>query len=569
MIMRLVLAYYNPKRFSRAVSRFVPMVKSIHLFSQNQCDPRRPDEQKMQAMIDQMPPDGREVIQPPPPPARKSGSFASDLAKIVSGTTIAQGINVLSSPVLSRLFLPAAFGTSALFNSFTGVIGRVSSFSYDLSIMLPEDEEEAANMFGVSLILSLLTSLLLVPILWLTQDVLLTALRATELTPYIWYLPPTLFFVGCNRTLNIWNARAHQFGRLSKRNVTNVIVTVAVSLTAGFLGYTTAGSLILGVFMGMAVATTIHAIRIGREDHHVLRKIRLTGMWAGMVRYRKFPFYDSWASLLNSISWQMPTFMLTFFFNPQVVGFYALGTRVLRLPIDFLGTSISQAFFPQAAEAKSNNRLPELVESTFRRLTSFSIFPLLILMVIGEDLFRVVFGAEWGEAGVYTQYLSIWMFFWFMSAPMGVLFRVLEKQEMHLRINILIFVTRLVSLYAGGSLGSPRLAIILFSLSGVLSYGYMTLAIIHASGMEWGRIARILAKYLVLFLPLGIALAAMTAYSVSIWLRIALSVVVGLAYYYHILVSDAELSKVLSKFAWARKLGFKTHTTGEGQVQHD
>jgi lipopolysaccharide exporter len=515
-------------------------------------------------MIDNIEPEQEQPGRKPSASIRRSGNFASDLAKIVSGTTIAQGLNVLVSPILSRLFLPAAFGTSALFNSFTSVFAHITSLSYDHAIMLPEDEEDAANMLGISLLLTMVTSSLIIPIIWFGQSFFLNLLRATDLSPYVWFLPPTIFFVGSNRALNYWNARAHQFGRISRRNITNVLVTISISLAAGFLGYTTAGSLIFGIFLGMVVATIIQAVEIWRDDHLTFKKIRPVGMWSGMVRYRKFPLYDSWSALLNGISWQMPTFLLTFFFTPQVVGFYALGTRVLRLPIDLLGSSIAQAFFPQAAEAKLHNRLPEVVESTFRRLVGFSIFPLLVLMIVGEDLFRLVFGAQWGEAGVYTQYLSIWMFFWFISAPMGQLFQVLEKQESHLRINLLIFATRLASLFAGGYLGSPRLAIIFFSASGVLVYGYMSLAIIHSAGVKWSRITQILGKYLALFLPAGLVLTALTILNVNIWLRIALIGITGLIYYYYTLISDPELTGILAKFPIARKLGFKPGPPSQG-----
>ncbi|HSV85934.1 MAG TPA: hypothetical protein VLH85_05125, partial [Levilinea sp.] len=154
--------------------------------------------------------------------------------------------------------------------------------------------------------------------------------------------------------------------------------------------------------------------------------------------------------------------------------------------------------------------------------------------------------------------------FWFISAPMGQLFRVLEKQELHLWINILIFVTRLASLYAGGAAGSPRLAIIFFSASGVLVYGYMSLAIIHSAGVEWRRITRILVKQALLFLPAGLALAVLTILSANIWLRIGLAALAGLAYYYYILISDPELAGFLAKYPLGRRLGFKPAPPLEG-----
>jgi O-antigen/teichoic acid export membrane protein len=56
-------------------------------------------------------------------------------------------------------------------------------------------------------------------------------------------------------------------------------------------------------------------------------------MALGIKRYRKFPLLDSWSSLLNAISWQLPTFILSAFFSAKVVGYYALGMNVLQLPM--------------------------------------------------------------------------------------------------------------------------------------------------------------------------------------------------------------------------------------------
>ena len=78
--------------------------------------------------------------------------------------------------------------------------------------------------------------------------------------------------------------------------------------------------------------------------------------------------------------------------------------------------------------------LPDWVEKNFRILVNFGMFPMAVMTVIGQDVVVVVFGQQWREAGVYTQILSIWGFFQFISSPMSTLFYVLEKQEFLLKL---------------------------------------------------------------------------------------------------------------------------------------
>jgi len=56
------------------------------------------------------------------------------------------------------------------------------------------------------------------------------------------------------------------------------------------------------------------------------------------------------------------------------------------------------------------------VEETLRHLVRISFFPLMVLSLIGRDLFTVVFGRQWAEAGVYSQVLAPWALVWFLSS---------------------------------------------------------------------------------------------------------------------------------------------------------
>lgn len=490
-------------------------------------------------------------IQTPVSGAEKPKSrFATDVLKLVSGATFAQVITVLASPILTRLYPVEAFGITALFSSITGILGVIVCLRYELSIMLPETDEEASNLLAVSLAAVFLVSLLTIPIVWLGGDTFLGLLKAPELGPYLWLVPPTIFVAGIFLALNYWNSRTKRFGRLSIARVSSSSIATATQLSAGFAGLASAGSLIGASLVGSTVATLVLGGQIWRDDRSIFRRsINWAGMLQGVKRHRKFPLFSTWTALLNNTSWQLPSFLLSAFFSSTVVGYYALGTRVLRLPMSLIGSALGQVFFQRASVAIIEGDLDILVERTFRWLVQIGLFPMLLLTIIGKDLFVFVFGAPWAEAGVYTQILSIWMFLWFISSPLTTLFSVLEKQEFGLKVNVVKIILRFTALMVGGLLGNARLAIMLFGLSGILVYGFINWAIMNYAGVPYAKILRILGENVLIFIPVGGVIFALQWLNLPMWVVLGIAGIASGVYYFFIYRTSPELRSMLSRKA--------------------
>jgi len=190
-----------------------------------------------------------------------------------------------------------------------------------------------------------------------------------------------------------------------------------------------------------------------------------------MVRYKKFPIYNIWSALFNSLSGNIPVFLLTMFFSSTVTGLYALGMYVVQVPMNFIGSSISQVFLQRSAIAKRDNALSDLARDTCSVLVIISVLPFVLLCILGGDLFTIVFGEQWREAGVYVQIIGLWAMMRFIVSPLTYIAIVVEKQEINLVYNIILFVTRVVVLVLGGVYGSVYLALVLFMISGVAIYG--------------------------------------------------------------------------------------------------
>jgi len=381
-------------------------------------------------------------------------------------------------------------------------------------------------------------------------------MNAPDMAGYLWLVTPAVFFSGVFLSLNYWNSRTKHFGRLSVATVTSKALATGTQLGAGIAGYTTGGSLIAAGVVGQIVATFALAGQIWRDDHHFFRRVRKKDIYQGFIRYKKFPLIDTWSALLNSLSWQLPVFLLAFYFSPAVVGLYALGMRMLQFPMSLIGKAISQVFFQRAAEVRSDERFPLFVTQVFRMLIITGMFPILLVTVIGSDIFRVVFGELWTEAGFYAQILSVWTFVWFISSPLSTLYVIFEKQGFGLAYNMLNLVSRLISLVVGGVLGSPVLALTFFAVSGIFTYGYLCWTMLALSKVRWSAVSAILSKNLALFMPVGIILLYLKYLDAGSVVLVLIGSASCLLYYLYLVKTDTQIRSVLISFGAKKWLPF-------------
>lgn len=429
-------------------------------------------------------------------------TFAGDVTKLVSGTAMAQAFGIIASPVLTRIYGPEAFGVFAIFTSIITVFGVIACLRYELSIMLPETDEEAANLLGVSMLSCVLISLLTVLAIYWGKVVLLRWLNAPGLGPYLWFVPIGVFLMGTFQALNYWNSRTKHYARLSFARVSQAFTMTATQVGLGVGGFAAGGSLIAGSIAGHFASSTVLGGQIWKDDKRLFcRAIKPSAMRDGLKRHKKFPLFGTWAALMNSVSWQLPAFMLSAFFSPGIAGYYALGFRIIKMPMNLLGSSISQVFFQRAAEAKNEGKLAALVEVSLRKLVLVSFGPVLLLSITGRPIFVFVFGANWEVAGLYAQTMGPWVFVWFLSSPLSTIFSVLGRQDVSLRINAGILIARTLALLVGGLSQSPLLAISLFSLSGVIMYGLLSYIVVVASGVKRMVVFRVIFSEFVWYLP--------------------------------------------------------------------
>ena len=470
-------------------------------------------------------------------------AFGHDVGKLISGTLAAQIVGFSAYPVITRLFDPSMYGVFAIFLSLTSILAIISCLRYEQAILLPKDDRDGGAVFHVCHLLVILISLLCVPILLVLGDGLCELLGEPSLRVWLLLVPLAVFIDGTYKILRFWNTRQGRFGTQATTQALQSVSGSGLKIAFGILGKISAGSLITGQIIGNASGTMILAYQAIRLDGAILKEsLSLSRMRKQIIRYKKFPLIDTWSMLFNNLSWQLPVFLLAGFFSPDVAGLYALGYTVIQTPLSLVGGSIGQVFLQRASEAKREGTIGHLIEDVVELMLLLSLVPLALLMVYGGDVFALVFGSEWFEAGVYVQILTIWAVIWFISNPIANAITILEIQECRFKYTIATLATRFTALVIGGYFQSVYLAMALFAIFGILTYGYLFHAIFSHSHASFRKVVYNTRKTLV-FVAGVVAFFASLLYVLNIHFYIVLvtSVAAAIGYYWVLYSSNEKI----------------------------
>jgi lipopolysaccharide exporter len=459
---------------------------------------------------------------------------------------LVQSLGIVITPIISRIYTPDAFGVTAVYISIVTVLSALYSYQYDASILLPARKNDALNLLYICLILVTANTIIIIIVSVLWGHFIITHLRIEDVLPYRYLIPVSFFLNGVYSSFSFWFSRQKRFKILSVTQVVSSLSSQSFKIVLGIMGLITGGSLIVSNIIGMMFAAIMVFVLFMRESNPFTSVI-VERQSTLLRRYKKFPIYNTWSSLLNNASQQLPTIILAYYFPLSIVGLYALGNMMLRMPIMFIGGSIAKVFYQKASESRSNkNNLEELVSEIFKRLFVYGLFPFIMLSILGEEVFTVAFGEQWSEAGIYIQILSMWMFLVLITSPLTNLFSIFDRQNVHLVFNIVLFVARIVTLVLGGQTGNPRIALSMYSLVGILAWIWVIYWIFTSVHCKIGIIYRYILNKLLFSLFMGFSMIMLKYYFlISPAILLCIAAVSGTIYYIIIIKNDNKLLKQL------------------------
>ena len=396
-------------------------------------------------------------------------AFARGVSVLVGGTAGAQLLTVLVAPLLTRLYTPDDYGLVAVYGGLLGLIGVISSLRYELAIPLPEDDLGAAQVAALCLLIVLGFTLLTAVLVLFYGAPIATLLGVPTLAGYLWLLPVGVLLGGAYSVFNYWSIRTKRFSTIATTRLRQALVSVVIQLAAFKAG-------VLGLLLAAVAGQSVGTGTLGRHSlaNPAFKEVTWRGVCGAARRYRRFPVFSTWEGLFNTAGLQLPPLMFAALFGPAAAGLYALANRVLNLPMSLIGGAIGQVFFANAAEAQRAGQLGPLVAQLHAKLAHIGLPPALLLILLGPDLFGLVFGPAWGQAGEFARWMAPWLYLVFVSSPLSTLFAVLEHQKQGLTFQVILLVARIGAILTGAWIGDLGVTIMLFaSVSALCWFGFL------------------------------------------------------------------------------------------------
>ncbi len=413
-------------------------------------------------------------------------SFKSDFSKnvltLMTGTAVAQAIPLAMAPILTRLYTPDDFAILAIYMSLATVLTVVVSFKYEIAIIIPEKDHDAANVTVLSVVIATGISLLLLVVVLLYNEKMARLLtedevNVAELAKWLYFVPISVFSMGIFNALSFWFNRKSDFKKMAASKIANSVGSIGGQVVLGAAKITPQG-LLIGFLIGRLAAVWYLLAQFNQKKGDSFEQVSKSGILAMMKRYRRFPAYTLPAEAINVISNQLPVLVIGKFFGGGALGNYALVERILSAPISLLGRSVLDVFKQKASEDYAlQGNCEAIYVKTLKTLALLSLVPTLLLFFLSPHIFSFVFGKEWQLAGEFTQILAVLFFFKFISSPLSYMFNIAEKQHLDMFWQIGLFIVALLSFYIGIQKDDIKLALVCFTAA----YSFMYIINLYLS----------------------------------------------------------------------------------------
>ena len=393
--------------------------------------------------------------------------FKRNVLTLFTGTVIAQAIPIAISPILTRLYSPEEFGLFALYMGLAAVLSVIVTGRYDLAVMLPKDDDAAANLVILSLVISVIVSLLTLGVIFLTSSNIASVLGKPEIEKWLFLLPITIFLIGIYQSLNSWNNRKKRYATLAKNRIYQSS-SISLAQVSGGLISGSGFLLIIGDLIGKIISTFILAFKTWKLDSSKFLNTKKSKKWTLAKRYKKFPIFDTGATLANVSAYQMQNILFPIFYGLASAGFYFLVIRVLQAPLSLISASLTDVYKQKLTDPKTtDDDLKRYYKKMFVFLFSTGLPLLVVFMLIGKTLFSLVFGSEWRVAGEYAIILAPMFFIRFIASPLSYFLYLKEKQDIDMLGNVVFFIVGLSSIIFSNSIKD---AVLYMSISFSLLY---------------------------------------------------------------------------------------------------
>jgi len=270
---------------------------------------------------------------------------------------------------------------------------------------------------------------------------------------------------------NSLNVRAKEFSVNTRGRVSSTLVNKGSNIG---LGLATGGYYLVFIINSFLKAIPVLWVQNWSKVEQVFRIPSSFGNVRLMLRkYWDYPAYMLPGNFLSKLSMKAPFLLFSGLYGLEIAGSYLFASAMLSIPIQLVGGAVRPVFLQRAnALFQKGNKeaLKRLTAGTNYALYFSGLLPFALLTVFGQEIFAWVFSAEWRQAGLMAQYLSIYYLFMLASSPLSALYRISNREKDSFITQIVLFLSRVVPLIIGLTYFDVPTALLFLTVGNMVGY---------------------------------------------------------------------------------------------------
>lgn len=316
---------------------------------------------------------------------------------LLTGTTAAQLLPVVTAPVIARHYETAEFGVFGIYIAASAICTTVANLKYDNVILATRSRSLTQAVLGLSLVVNLVIGALIAAGVAGAAAVGLVAASPVIGDLFV-FLPLSLLLAGGLQALSNVALQRELFSAVARSRITAATVTAGASLACALL-HPTARGLIVATLAGQLLGATLLAwlcLQSGAP-----RPAWRPRQWGAVARrHWRFALFTSPADLLNASASNLPALFLGALFGTTATGAYVLTQRLLGTPLMLIGSAFADLYRQRIGQRVADGR--PYWDASLRMLAVLAAIGLAVLagvLLIGRNAAVAFLGDHWHLVG--------------------------------------------------------------------------------------------------------------------------------------------------------------------------
>jgi len=407
--------------------------------------------------------------------------FFKNILVAASGTIFAQSIGLITTPIITRIYTPNDYGMFSAILAVVMVLSSVSTLRYEIAIPIERDLNNIFSLVKLCLLITLLISALVFLTIIFFSEPISNFLDLKD-SKGLLFLIPVLFLINSFfKIFNFVNVRFKAFKFISKVKVIQSLLASAIKISFGILGFNYLG-LVYGNLGQETLGVFAFYSKFKKKGLKLFRLDDINSIKNLAIKYSKFAKYQTPSQLLLSVSQRLPTLFIVAIFSSKELGYFSLAFGMLSLPINLIGSSVSNVFYSEISEIGTDDskKIYSLSVNVLKKLFAIGIFPTVVILLFGSDIFSYVFGEQWLIAGELAELLIVLILIRFVASPIMSCLNLYGMQSFQLKVNALRLTILLITFYIVDYLNfNLHTVILVFVTISCLIYLYQTLIVLQ------------------------------------------------------------------------------------------